>query len=70
MTRPINESLKFSTFGPDPLAHFQSDVAVYHDEFADFSTNEPIIDGTVSLLLAALIFSAPLVRTAKGSSRR
>jgi hypothetical protein len=51
VTRAINASLKYSTFGPDPLAHFQSDVAVYHDEFADFSTNEPIIDGTVSLLL-------------------
>ena len=51
VTRQINEGLKYSTFGPDPLAHFQSDVAVYHDEFADFSTNEPIIDGTVSLLL-------------------
>ena len=51
VSRDINASLKYSTFGPDPLAHFQSDVAVYHDEFADFSTNEPIIDGTVSLLL-------------------
>lgn len=51
VTREINAGLKYSTFGPDPLARFQSDVAVYHDEFADFSTNEPIIDGTVSLLL-------------------
>ena len=55
--RSINEGLKYSTFGPDPLAQFQSDVAVYHDEFADFSTNEPIIDGTVSLLLLLDLWS-------------
>jgi hypothetical protein len=57
--RSINESLKYSTFGPDPLARFQSDVAVYHDEFADFSTNEPIIDGTVSLLLLLDLWDRP-----------
>ncbi|MDR3620449.1 MAG: glycoside hydrolase family 9 protein [Paludisphaera borealis] len=51
VTKAINDGLKFSAFEADPLAHFQSDAAVYHNEFADFSTNEPIIDGTVSLLL-------------------
>ncbi|AMV40545.1 glycoside hydrolase family 9 protein [Planctomyces sp. SH-PL62] len=51
VTKAINDSLKFSAFENDPLAPFQSDFAVYHDEFADFSTNEPIIDGTVSLWL-------------------
>jgi hypothetical protein len=51
VTKAINDSLKFSPFEADPLAPFQSDFAVFHDEFADFSTNEPIIDGTVSLLL-------------------
>ncbi|MBM4061384.1 MAG: hypothetical protein FJ265_09875 [Planctomycetes bacterium] len=50
VTRAINASLKFADFGEDRLARFQSDVAVYHDVFADFSTNEPILDGTVSLL--------------------
>ena len=33
----------------DPFARFQSDVAVYHDDVSDFSTNESIIDGTVAL---------------------
>lgn len=28
-----------------------ADIAVYRDSIAEFSTNEPIIDGTVSLLL-------------------
>lgn len=51
VTKAINDSLKFSPFQDDPLAPFQSDFAVFHDEFADFSTNEPIIDGTASLLL-------------------
>jgi hypothetical protein len=59
VSRSINEGLKYSTFGPDPLAHFQSEVAVYHDEFADFSTNEPIIDGTVSLLLLLDLWQHP-----------
>lgn len=49
--KDINDGLKFEPFGDDDLARFQSDAAVYHDLFADFSTNEPIIDGTVSLLL-------------------
>jgi hypothetical protein len=49
--KDINDSLKFGDFGGDRLARFQSDIGVYHDVFADFSTNEPILDGTVSLLL-------------------
>jgi secondary thiamine-phosphate synthase enzyme len=49
--RDINEGLKFSDFGEDRLARFQSDIGVYHDVEADFSTNEPIIDGTVSVFM-------------------
>jgi len=61
--RDINESLKFDSFGEDPYARFQSDVGVYHDCFADFSTNEPIIDGTVSLLLLLKVWlSTPALR--------
>jgi hypothetical protein len=51
VTKEINDSLKFDALADDELARFQSAAAVYHDQFADFSTNEPIIDGTVSLLL-------------------
>ena len=29
---------------------FQSDLAVYHDDYGDYSTNEPTMDGTASLL--------------------
>lgn len=49
--KDINDGLKFNDFGVDALARFQSEAGVYHDVFEDFSTNEPIIDGTVSLLL-------------------
>ena len=40
---------------PDEYAAFQSKLAVYHDDYGDYSTNEPTMDGTASLiyLLAA-----------------
>lgn len=40
---------------PDDYAAFQSNVAVYHDDYGDYSTNEPTMDGTATLiyLLAA-----------------
>jgi len=34
---------------PDAFSEFQSDVAVYHDDWGDYSTNEPTMDGTASL---------------------
>lgn len=42
-------------YNDDAYAQFQSDLAVYHDDFGDYSTNEPTMDGTASLiyLLAA-----------------
>jgi endoglucanase len=40
----------------DPFKEYQSDSVVYHDDWADYSTNEPTMDGTASLTyyLAAL----------------
>ena len=40
----------------DEYAAFQSQLAVYHDDVGDYSTNEPTMDGTASLiyLLAAM----------------
>jgi endoglucanase len=42
-------------YQPDEYAEFQSGLVVYHDDFGDYSTNEPTMDGTASLiyLLAA-----------------
>ena len=39
----------------DSYKEFQSSLAVYHDDYGDYSTNEPTMDGTASLvyLLAA-----------------
>ncbi|MFC6100569.1 glycoside hydrolase family 9 protein [Olivibacter domesticus] len=39
----------------DEYEPFQSDLAVYHDDYGDYSTNEPTMDGTAALiyLLAA-----------------
>jgi peptidoglycan/xylan/chitin deacetylase (PgdA/CDA1 family) len=33
----------------DPYDRLQSDWAVYHDDYADYATNEPTLDGTASL---------------------
>lgn len=43
-------------YGDDEYKEFQSDLAVYHDDYGDYSTNEPTMDGTASLiyLLAAM----------------
>ena len=35
---------------PDDYAEFQSDYVVYHDDAGDYSTNEPTMDGTASLI--------------------
>lgn len=37
-------------YQPDEYADFQSDLAVYHDDYGDYSTNEPTMDGTASLI--------------------
>lgn len=34
----------------DTYKDFQSDLAVYHDDYGDYSTNEPTMDGTASLI--------------------
>ncbi|HKI45437.1 MAG TPA: glycoside hydrolase family 9 protein [Balneolales bacterium] len=36
---------------PDPYAAFQSDHVVYHDDWYDFSTNEPTLDGTAEAMV-------------------
>ena len=48
-------------YAPDEYAPWQSNLAVYHDDYGDYSTNEPTLDGTASLvyLLAALAPAQP-----------
>lgn len=57
---PVYGSIYRSLIGitlyePDEYAAFQSPLVVYHDDYGDYSTNEPTMDGTASLiyLLAA-----------------
>ncbi|HUZ62058.1 MAG TPA: glycoside hydrolase family 9 protein [Hanamia sp.] len=57
---PVRGSIFHSLYGlklfhADTYAPFQSALAVYHDDAGDYSTNEPTMDGTASLiyLLAA-----------------
>ncbi len=47
---------------PDEYVSFQSNMAVYHDDFGDYSTNEPTMDGTASLTyyLSSLETKKPL----------
>ncbi|WP_090993969.1 glycoside hydrolase family 9 protein [Pedobacter insulae] len=42
----------------DEYADFQSDLAVYHDDYGDYSTNEPTMDGTASLIYLLAAFDS------------
>ena len=42
----------------DALAPFQGGVAVYHDDYSDYSTNEPTMDGTASLTMMLSLLTA------------
>ena len=37
-------------YEPDEYQEFQSNLAVYHDDYGDYSTNEPTMDGTATLI--------------------
>lgn len=57
---PVYESIFGNLIGltlheADEYEQFQSKLAVYHDDAGDYSTNEPTMDGTATLiyLLAA-----------------
>lgn len=51
-----NNLIGIQLFNEDEYAQFQSPLVVYHDDYGDYSTNEPTMDGTASLiyLLASL----------------
>jgi hypothetical protein len=56
----IFKSLKgVSITEPDPLAEFQDPRAVYHDDFQDYASNEPTMDGTASAILMWAVLQAP-----------
>lgn len=58
---PVYRSIYANLLGirllqPDEYAHLNNGFIVYHDDLGDYSTNEPIMDGTANLtyLLSAL----------------
>lgn len=52
----FNSLLGIHLVNQDEYALFQSPLVVYHDDYGDYSTNEPTMDGTASLvyLMAAM----------------
>jgi hypothetical protein len=58
VARSIFGNLKGVTIRePDPLAEFQDERAVYHDDIHDYSSNEPTMDGTASAILMWVVIS-------------
>jgi len=48
--RSIFQNLRgIHLFDPDEFAPFNVGHVVYHDDMGDYSTNEPIMDGTANL---------------------
>ncbi len=45
-----NNLIGITLYQPDEYAAFQSVDFVYHDDYGDYSTNEPTMDGTASLI--------------------
>lgn len=44
-----NKLIGIKLYSEDEYAEFQSNLVVYHDDYGDYSTNEPTMDGTASL---------------------
>ncbi|WP_114790548.1 glycoside hydrolase family 9 protein [Niabella yanshanensis] len=44
-----NKLIGIKLYAEDEFKEFQSNLVVYHDDFGDYSTNEPTMDGTASL---------------------
>lgn len=44
-----NRLIGITLYSRDEYSEFQNDYVVYHDDYGDYSTNEPTMDGTASL---------------------
>lgn len=55
-----------SLYQPDEYAEFQSPLVVYHDDFGDYSTNEPTMDGTASLIYLLAAYQSRINPQIKG----
>ncbi len=66
--RSIYENLRgIRLLEPDEYARFNTGFIVYHDDLGDYSTNEPIMDGTANLsyLFAAMAAGSPVSSRAR-----
>ena len=58
--RSIFQNLRgIHLFEEDEYAPFNTGFIVYHDDYGDYSTNEPIMDGTANLTYLLAAMSAP-----------
>ena len=57
-------------YQPDEYEAFQSDLAVYHDDYGDYSTNEPTMDGTASLIYLLAARESEAVASAAETARK
>ena len=64
----FNNLIGLKLYHPDEYAEFQSTLAVYHDDFGDYSTNEPTMDGTASLIYLLASQEAQGLRSNKKTS--
>jgi endoglucanase len=68
--RSIYESLlHIRLYEPDRYARLNTGHVVYHDDFGDYSTNEPIMDGTANLVYMAAALADPTGDLGDGASR-
>ena len=68
---PVAESIFTSLKGvtlsrPDAFAPYQTREAVYHDDWQDYSTNEPTMDGTASAILLMALQGPPSAASRRG----
>ena len=61
----FKQLIGLTLFHPDSFAQFQSPLVIYHDDYCDYSSNEPTMDGTASLtyFLAAMQHKADTVKS-------
>ncbi|MET0244919.1 MAG: glycoside hydrolase family 9 protein [Flavitalea sp.] len=64
-----NNLIGIKLYSPDEYAAFQSDLVVYHDDYGDYSTNEPTMDGTASLIYLLAQKESEGVRKPKAITR-
>lgn len=69
-TSIYNNLIGIRLYRPDEYAEFQSDLAVYHDDYGDYSTNEPTMDGTASLIYLLAAKENPLLPPPKGEEMK